>query len=171
MNEAKRIRDELEKYDELPAHLREIYYDEDDDDDDADNGIQTDNNNRKYRLQQGPPSTLFRFVRFVSALKHRAQVNIQQWRNNFRTLRTRLSLETLPIPPPVDDQTARMYRQYLRHQQQQQQFIRTNSHSSQSQQYQYRPNHRTPNYNYNIANLYAHKQRPSHHQRPHRFER
>ena len=96
MIEARKIRDELEKYDALPIHLREIY-----DDDDV------------YAIDPPVPSALFRLIRFVATLKRRAQLNIRQWKKNFQTFRTRLFLETLALP---SEESARMYRQYMRQQ-------------------------------------------------------
>lgn len=91
-----KVRDELEKYDELPAHRRTPYSEDDydDDDDDDDDAAETYSLDRHYRrhyhrrLPQTPSKT-YRFVHFIVSLKRQIQKNIQDFRETLSQSRHR----------------------------------------------------------------------------------
>ena len=79
---SRKIRNELERYDELPLNLHSCF--DDDDERLSDDHI---------------PSAVHRIFNFISSVKRRAQSNIRQMKSNFRTLRSRLFIEHLAMPP------------------------------------------------------------------------
>ena len=76
----RKIRDELERYDELPFDSRSCF-DEDDD-----------------RVKDHVPSTVHRIFNFLSTVKRRARSNIRHMKRNFQTLRSRLFIEHIAMP-------------------------------------------------------------------------
>jgi hypothetical protein len=79
-----KIRDELEQYDELPAHRRPIFNDDDDDD------TYSANDGHRYRHRKLPPvpSTAHRIINFVTTLKRQLQ-------KNFHDIRSRILIEAM----------------------------------------------------------------------------
>jgi hypothetical protein len=96
---ASKIRDELEKYDELPIHSRTIlnddYYDDDDDDTYSANDDRRIDYNSHHRGRNPLPSTVHRILNFVISLKRRAQINVQQLQKNFQDFRSRILIEVM----------------------------------------------------------------------------
>jgi hypothetical protein len=80
---ASKIRDELEKYDELPAHRKSISPNDDYDDADYDETYSTNVNYRYHyhRRLPPPPSTADRIINFMVSLKRQLQKNFQEFRS------------------------------------------------------------------------------------------
>lgn len=76
----RKIRDELERYNELPFDLRSCSDDEDE------------------RVKDHVPSTVHRLFNFISTVKRRARSNIRHMKRNFQTLRSRLFIEHIAMP-------------------------------------------------------------------------
>lgn len=81
---ASKIRDELEKYDELPVHLDSF----------SDDETYSTNDNYRYYHRRLPeiPSTTHRIIDFISTLKRQLQYNFQKFRS-------RILLEIMSNPP------------------------------------------------------------------------
>jgi hypothetical protein len=86
---ASKIRDELEKYDELPIHRKVICTD----DDDYDETYSTNENYRYHYHRRLPPvpSTTDRIINFMTSLKRQLQ-------KNFHEIRSRILIETMSNP-------------------------------------------------------------------------
>jgi len=85
---ASKIRHELEKYDELPAHRMTILDDDDDDDDDDDTYSINDDYRYRHRRLPPVPSTAHRIINFVTSLKRQLQ-------KNFHDIRSRILIEAM----------------------------------------------------------------------------
>lgn len=87
---ATKIRQELEKYDELPAHRKNSYSDDDDYDDEDEDETYTTNDNYRYRHRKLPPtpSTASRIINFVTTLKRQIQ-------KNFHEIRSKILIEAM----------------------------------------------------------------------------
>ncbi|CAF0981290.1 unnamed protein product [Adineta ricciae] len=112
-----KIRDELERYDELPIHRRNMFrYDSDDDDDDEDDYDYDDEGtysiNDDYRFRRRPlpstPSTAHRIISFISAVKRQLQ-------KSFHDFRSRLVLETMTMSPNHTTRHKHPYHESRRH--------------------------------------------------------
>ena len=82
---ASKIRDELEKYDELPVHRKSVYPQDEGDYDDADydETYSTNVNYRYHYHRRLPPvpSTADRIINFMISLKRQLQKNFQEFRS------------------------------------------------------------------------------------------
>ena len=87
---ASKIRDELEKYDELPVHRKPIFKG---DDDEYDETYSTNENYRYHYHRRLPqiPSTTDRIINFMTTLKRQLQ-------KNFQDIRSRIILEAMSNP-------------------------------------------------------------------------
>ena len=99
---ATKIRAELEKYDELPASPGAVLDDEYDYD-------ETCSANNHHRINYYPhhrsipalpqtPTTSHRLLNFVTAIKRRAQTNVQQFQKNLNDIRSRVQVEAMTTP-------------------------------------------------------------------------
>jgi hypothetical protein len=81
-----KIRDELEKYDELPAHRKKFFDDDEEETYSANDGY-------RYRHRRLPPvpSTTHRIINFVTTLKNQLQ-------KNFQEIRSRILIELMSNP-------------------------------------------------------------------------
>lgn len=85
---ASKIRDELEKYNQLPPRdFDSPYYDDE-----------------TYTIDNQQPAVhpwivrSYRILNFLTSIKRRAQVNMQQWKKNFQDVRTRIFIEQATMP-------------------------------------------------------------------------
>lgn len=88
-----KIRDELERYDELPAHRKALFRAEDDDDDsDDDEDTYSANIDYRYHRRALPPtpSTAHRIIHFITAVKRQLQ-------KSFHDFRSRVLIETMTM--------------------------------------------------------------------------
>ncbi len=81
-----KIRDELEKYDELPAHRKTFF-----DDDEEETYSANDGYRHRHRRLPPVPSTAHRIINFVTTLKNQLQ-------KNFQEIRSRILIELMSNP-------------------------------------------------------------------------
>lgn len=84
---ASKIRDELEKYDELPAYRRPISDEEEEEEEET---TYSANDDYRYYHRRLPPvpSTTHRIINFMTTLKRQLQ-------KNFHEIRSRILIETM----------------------------------------------------------------------------
>jgi hypothetical protein len=84
-----KIRDELERYDELPVHRKTVFDDESDEDDDDTYSANIDY--RYHRRALPPtPSTAHRILHFITVVKRQLQ-------KSFHDFRSRVMIETMAM--------------------------------------------------------------------------
>lgn len=95
---ASKIRDELEKYDELPVY-RKTFSDDDEEEEDEDTysmNEEEEHHHHRYYHRRLPeiPSTTARIIDFLGTLKRQLQ-------HNFQKIRSRILIEMMSNPPPT----------------------------------------------------------------------
>ena len=92
MPSANKIRDELEKYDQLPPRDFDSSYYEDE-------TYTIENHPRAQPALHPWIVRSQRILDFLTSIKRRAQVNMQQWKKNLQDVRTRIFIEQATMPP------------------------------------------------------------------------
>jgi hypothetical protein len=104
---ATKIRAELEKYDELPASSATVLDDDDYYYDDAVCSMTQRHpstvHHRSIATLEQTSSTVHRLFKFMTAIKRRAQSNVQQLQRNLQDIRSRVQHESISPSMPVVD--------------------------------------------------------------------